>query len=91
MPTGEADFLDDIDDPRRAVEIDARADEDTGRRTEPAGQRDTMGYTGLEGLLNYVYYQTGALNQFDDVGPCCTSASTTCSPGPAASGTPSET
>jgi hypothetical protein len=27
-----------------------------------------MGYTGLEGLLNYVYYQAGALNQFDQVG-----------------------
>jgi hypothetical protein len=26
-----------------------------------------MGYTGLEGLLNYAYYQTGALNQFDQV------------------------
>jgi hypothetical protein len=26
-----------------------------------------MGYTGLEGLLNYVYYQPGALNQFDEV------------------------
>jgi len=26
-----------------------------------------MGYTALEGLLNYVYYQAGALNQYDQV------------------------
>ena len=26
------------------------------------------GYTGMEGLLNYAYYQTGTLNQFDHVG-----------------------
>ena len=56
-----ADFLRDLDDPRRAVEIDDRADGDTGR-TEPSsrGPSDTKGYTGLEGLLNYVYYQAGS-------------------------------
>jgi hypothetical protein len=27
-----------------------------------------MGYTGLEALLNYVYYQAGALNQYDQYG-----------------------
>ena len=54
-----ADFLRDIDDPRRAVEIDDRVPTDTGR-TEPApGRSDTKGYTGLEGLLNYAYYQAG--------------------------------
>jgi ABC-type transporter Mla subunit MlaD len=63
-----ADFLRDLDDPRRAVEIDDQAGVETGRSsTEPANP-DTMGYTGLEGLLNYVYYQAGALNQFDQVG-----------------------
>lgn len=55
-----ANFFKDIDDPNRAVEVDRRAHEDTGR-PEPTG------YTGLEGLLNYVYYQTGAINQFDQV------------------------
>jgi ABC-type transporter Mla subunit MlaD len=63
-----ADFLRDLDDPARAVEIDERAGEDTGRSGTEPGTPDTMGYTGLEGLLNYVYYQTGALNQFDQVG-----------------------
>ena len=61
-------LLDDISDPRRAVAWDARADEDTGRTNEAAGQPDTQGYTGMEGLLNYFYYFGGALNQFDDVG-----------------------
>ncbi len=59
------DLLDDLDDPRRAVEIDARAERDTGRSSSKPGTANTMGYTGLEGLLNYVYYQAGALNQFD--------------------------
>ena len=61
-------FLDDLSDPRRAVAWDARADEDTGRTNERHGRRNTQGYTGMEGLLNYFYYFGGALNQFDDVG-----------------------
>lgn len=68
--TGEilSDFLRDLDDPRRAVEIDDRVPADTGRTDDRPGQKDTKGYTGLEGLLNYAYYQPGALNQFDQVG-----------------------
>ncbi len=68
--TGEilADFLRDLDDPARAVEIDDRVPKDTGRDDPRPGQKDTKGYTGLEGLLNYAYYQPGALNQFDQVG-----------------------
>jgi ABC-type transporter Mla subunit MlaD len=63
-----ADFLRDIDDPRRAVEIDDRVTADTGRDNPQPGKPDTRGYTGLEGLLNYLYYQTGSLNQYDQVG-----------------------
>ena len=55
-----AKFFRDIDDPSRAVEIDARAAEASGRSAP-------TGYTGLEGLLNYVYYQAGALTQFDEI------------------------
>jgi virulence factor Mce-like protein len=62
-----ADLLADADDPRRAVEIDARAERDTGRSSSEPGTKDTMGYTALEGLLNYAYYQAGALNQYDNV------------------------
>ena len=61
------DFVADLDDPRRAVEIDERAGTDTGRSGLEPGQRDTMGYTGLEGLLNYVRNQTLAINQFDAI------------------------
>ncbi|MDQ3729368.1 MAG: MlaD family protein, partial [Actinomycetota bacterium] len=62
-----ADFVSDLDDPRRAVEIDERAGQDTGREGLEAGERDTMGYTGLEGLLNYLRNQTLAINQFDNI------------------------
>ena len=61
------DLLADLHDPRRAVEIDARAGRDTGRSSTRPGTKDTMGYNALEGLLNYAYYQAGALNQFDQV------------------------
>lgn len=54
-------FLRDVDDPKRAVQVDRRAARDTGRDAP-------TGYTGLEGLLNYVYYQPGAVNQYDQVG-----------------------
>jgi ABC-type transporter Mla subunit MlaD len=54
-------FLRDIDDPNRAVEVDARAARDSGRKAP-------TGYTGMEGLLNYLYYQTLAINQYDQVG-----------------------
>jgi ABC-type transporter Mla subunit MlaD len=60
-------FLRDIDDPRRAIEIDARAGESTGRSSSKPGTKNTMGYTGLEGLLNYVYYQAGAVSQYDAI------------------------
>jgi len=63
-----ADFLRDLDDPRRAVEIDDRVTRDIDRDNPKPGQRDTRGYTGLEGLLNYAYYQAGSINQFDNVG-----------------------
>ena len=56
-----ANFLVDLDDPRRAVEHDTRAARDTGRP-------NPTGYTGFEGLLNYVYYQAGAISQFDSIG-----------------------
>jgi ABC-type transporter Mla subunit MlaD len=69
-----ADLFRDIDDPGRATEWDTRAEADTGRPTQPGCTEtdpapvECPGYTGLEGLLNYAYYQTGATNQFDQVG-----------------------
>jgi virulence factor Mce-like protein len=63
-----ADFLRDLDDPRRSVEIDNRVPEDTGRSDPRPGRAETEGYTGLESLLNYVYYQAGSINQYDQNG-----------------------
>ena len=63
-----ADLFRDLDDPRRAVEIDDRVPGVTGRTNPKPGKKDTKGYTGLEGLLNYVHYQSGALNQYDQLG-----------------------
>jgi ABC-type transporter Mla subunit MlaD len=53
-----ADFLRDLDDPNRHVEENSMAATETGRDAP-------TGYSGLEGLLNYVYYQAGVLNQYD--------------------------
>ena len=63
-----ADLLRDLDDPRRATEINDLAAAATGRTSEEPGTKNTMGYTGLEGLLNYFYYQALAINQFDQAG-----------------------
>jgi virulence factor Mce-like protein len=66
-----AKFLLDIATPKRAVDQDARAAKTCNNKTKPCystGRKGPTGYTGLEGLLNYVYYQTGAINSFDSVG-----------------------
>jgi len=66
-----AKFLEDIDDPRRAVEQDTRSMRTCDDPTRPCwstGRTNDNGYTGMEGILNYLYYQAGALNQFDEVG-----------------------
>ncbi|MGI8460406.1 MAG: MlaD family protein [Solirubrobacterales bacterium] len=66
-----ADFVTDLDDPRRVVEEDARAARSCDEKTLSCwgtGRRAPTGYTGMEALLNYVYYQSGAINQFDSFG-----------------------
>jgi hypothetical protein len=65
------DLVADLDDPRRAVEEDARAARrcnDPSRACYATGRESPTGFTGLEALLNYVYYQSGAINQFDSFG-----------------------
>ncbi len=64
------DLLRDIDDPRRAVEIDARAArtcDDPTRSCWATGRAAPTGYTGMEGVLNYAYYLAGATNQVDAI------------------------
>lgn len=65
------DFVDDLDDPRRVVEEDERAERSCDDKTLACwgtGRKGPTGYTGIEALLNYVYYQSGAINQFDSFG-----------------------
>jgi virulence factor Mce-like protein len=69
-------FLLDIASPKRAVDVDARAADSCAPGTKhpkskpcySTGRKAPTGYTGMEGLLNYAYYQAGALNSFDAVG-----------------------
>jgi ABC-type transporter Mla subunit MlaD len=64
-------FLLDLDSPKRTVEIDQRAARSCDNKTAACwstGRKAPTGYTGFEGLLNYVYYQAGALNQYDQYG-----------------------
>lgn len=66
-----AKFLLDIASPKRAVVIDRRAAKscsDKSKSCYSTGRKAPTGYTGMEGLLNYVYYQAGALNSYDAVG-----------------------
>ena len=64
-------FLLDLDTPKRTVEIDQRAARSCNNKSAACwstGRKAPTGYTGLEGLLNYAYYQAGALNQYDQYG-----------------------
>ena len=65
-------LLRDISDPSRSVEEDTRAARTCNNKSLPCWSTGRTGprpgYTGMEGLLNYLYYQGGALNQFDEVG-----------------------
>ena len=63
-------FLESIDDRRRAHEYDVRA-----AQTDPPAPDKThceddskCGFTGMESLLNYVYWQTLSVNPFDELG-----------------------
>ncbi len=53
-------ILENLDDPKRAVERNTNADDQTGRKN--------TGYTGLEALLQYVFNQSVAINSFDNNG-----------------------
>jgi virulence factor Mce-like protein len=64
-------FLLDLDSPKRVVEIDeraARACDNKRASCWNTGRPGPTGYTGFEGLLNYVYYQAGAINNYDQYG-----------------------
>ena len=64
------DLFRDLDDPGRATEVDRRSWKTCNDKSKPCYStgRKSGGYTGMEGLLNYLYYQTLTTNQFDEVG-----------------------
>ena len=53
--------------PRHRRPEPRRRDGHARQPTTPAA-RARPGYTGMEGLLNYLYYQTLAINQYDEIG-----------------------
>src|SRR4029453_3114706 len=62
-------FLQTIDDRRRAVEPDKRA----AASGPPAGEQtptpsSRAGFTGMEAIWNYFYWQTLSSNALDDIG-----------------------
>ena len=56
-----AQLVRDLDDPKRATEVDSAAAKLSGRPMP-------TGYTGFEGLANLAYFLTNASNQFDQIG-----------------------
>jgi ABC-type transporter Mla subunit MlaD len=73
-------FLQSFDDRNRAVEPDSRAKQSAPPAPDPTAYKDGQGFTGFEQILNYTYWQTLALNPFDQlshllrvvlfIGPC---------------------
>jgi ABC-type transporter Mla subunit MlaD len=61
-------FLQALDDRTRSYENDPEA----GRRAPPApdktAYREGQGYTGMENLFNYIYWQTLGINAYDELG-----------------------
>jgi ABC-type transporter Mla subunit MlaD len=65
-------FLQTLDDRNRSIENDPQARPPV---TPPApdktaydpNNKEAQGYTGYEGIWNYIYWQTLGINQFDDV------------------------
>jgi phospholipid/cholesterol/gamma-HCH transport system substrate-binding protein len=61
-------FLQSFDDRERSIEPDPRAKESAPPAPDPTAYKDGRGFTGMESLLNYAYWQTLALNPFDQMG-----------------------
>jgi hypothetical protein len=63
-------FLQSIDDRRRTHEYDVRAAQSDPPAPDPAHCEDDSkcGFTGMESVLNYVYWQVLSVNPFDELG-----------------------
>jgi ABC-type transporter Mla subunit MlaD len=61
-------LLQTLDDRERSTEHNPDAEETAPPAPDPTADAEGKGFTGFEALLNYAYWQTLALNQFDSVG-----------------------
>ncbi|HWH45559.1 MAG TPA: MlaD family protein [Thermoleophilaceae bacterium] len=61
-------FLQTIDDRERYWEVDPRAAQTDPPAPDPTAGAEGKGFTGMEAILNYVYWQTLAVNQYDEIG-----------------------
>jgi ABC-type transporter Mla subunit MlaD len=61
-------FLQAIDDRRRSIENDPAAKAVAPPAPDKTAYRDGQGFTGMEALMNYLHYQTLAINPFDELG-----------------------
>jgi ABC-type transporter Mla subunit MlaD len=61
-------FLQSFDDRNRSIEPDPRAKVSAPAAPDPTAYKDGQGFTGFESLLNYTYWQTLALNPYDQLG-----------------------
>ena len=59
-------FLETIDDRRRAIEEDPRAKATAPPAPDPTAIAGSGGFTGMEALWNYFYWQTLSINLLDD-------------------------
>jgi ABC-type transporter Mla subunit MlaD len=61
-------FLQTLDDRGRATDQDPRAVQTAPPAPDPTSNAKGKGFTGMEGLLNYFYWQTLSINEFDGLG-----------------------
>ena len=61
-------FLQSFDDRNRSIEPDTRAKDSAPPAPDPTAYKAGQGFTGFESILNYTYWQTLALNPFDQLG-----------------------
>jgi ABC-type transporter Mla subunit MlaD len=60
-------FLQTMDDRGRSVENEPFARQTAPPAPDKTAYKDGQGFTGLEGVWNYIYYQTLGINLFDDI------------------------
>jgi ABC-type transporter Mla subunit MlaD len=62
-------FLQTLDDRKRAFDKDPRAAQSAPPAPDPTSMQNApgKGFTGMEGILNFFYWQTLSLNEFDSI------------------------